>query len=290
MEQQVPLPMGSPVPSHGTRRASSLRVNDYDLAYLEQGAGEPLVLVHGSLSDYRHWLLQMNAFASGGWRTIAVSLRHYWPEQWDGTGAGFTVDQHVADIAGFIAALGAGAAHVIGHSRGAHIAFRLAERHPHLVRRLVLAEPSGVLDETLLPAGATPGSYTAFIADAVELVRRGDVEEGLRSFYAYAVGPGSWDGLSEERRQISRDNALTLHGQINEGRTPYSRASAQAVRAPTLLVRGMLTRPAFVEVVDGLGGAIPNVRLVTIPDAGHPMNRENPSAFNAAVLEFLRAP
>jgi esterase len=155
---------------------------------------------------------------------------------------------------------------------------------------LVLAEPSGVLDETLLPPGTTPGSYTAFIADAVERVRRGDVEAGLRSFYAYAVGPGSWDQLTEERKQIGRDNALTLRGQINEGRTPYSRASAEAVRAPTLLVRGALTRPAFVEVIDGLGSAIPDARIVTIPEAGHPMNRENPSAFNAAVLEFLRAP
>lgn len=290
MEKQAPPPMGSPAPNDGPGRASSLRVNDYDLAYLEQGSGDPLLLLHGSLSDYRHWLLQMEAFASGGLRTIAVSLRHYWPERWDGTGTGFTVDQHVADIAAFIAALGDDAAHVIGHSRGAHIAFRLAERHPHLVRRLILAEPSGVLDETLLPPGATPGSYTAFIADAVERVRRGDVEEGLRSFYAYAVGPGSWDKLAEERRQIGRDNALTLHGQINEGRTPYSRASAEAIRAQTLLVRGALTRPAFVEVVEGLGRAIPDVRQVIIPDAGHPMNRENPSAFNAAVLEFLRAP
>lgn len=290
MERLLSLPEGSPVPSHGARRTSSWRVNAYDLAYLEQGTGDPLILVHGSLSDYRHWLLQMDTFASGGWRTIAVSLRHYWPERWDGSGVGFTVNQHVADLASFIADLGAGAAHVIGHSRGAHIAFRLAERHPQLVRRLVLAEPSGVLDETLLPPGATPGSYTAFIADAVARVRRGDVEEGLRSFYAYAVGPGSWDQLTEERRQIGRDNALTLHGQINEGRTPYSRASAEAIRAPTLLVRGALTRPTFVEVIDGLGSAMPDARIVTIPKAGHPMNRENPSAFNAAVLEFLRAP
>jgi pimeloyl-ACP methyl ester carboxylesterase len=290
MEKLLSLPEGSPVPGHGARRTSSLRVNDYDLAYLEQGTGDPLILVHGSLSDYRHWLLQMDAFASGGWRTIAVSLRHYWPERWDGSGAGFTVDQHVADLASFIAALGAGPAHVIGHSRGAHIAFRLAERHPQLVGRLVLAEPSGVLDDTLLPPGATPGSYTAFIADAVERVRRGDVEDGLCSFYAYAVGPGSWDQLTEERRQIGRDNALTLHGQINEGRTPYSRASAEAIRTPTLLVRGALTRPAFVEVIDGLGSAMPGVARVTIPEAGHPMNRENPSAFNAAVLEFLRTP
>jgi pimeloyl-ACP methyl ester carboxylesterase len=267
----------------------SIRVNGYDFAYVEQGAGYPVLLVHGSLADYRSWAAQMDAFAETGFRAISVSLRHYWPEQWDGTGPGFTVDQHVADLAGLIARLANGPAHVVGHSRGAHIAFRLAETYPDRVRGLVLAEPSGVLDESLSPPSATPASYTAFIADAVERIRHGDIEEGLRSFYEYAVGAGSWDRLSEERQQLNRDNARTLLGQINEGRKPYSRASAEAIRAPTLLIGGALTRPAFVTVLDGLERAIPAAQRVTIPNAGHPMFRENPAAFNHAVLEFLRS-
>lgn len=266
---------------------ATLRVNGYDMAFTEEGGGDLLVLVHGSLSDYRHWAPQMHAFAATGLRTVAVSLRHYWPERWDGTGDGFTVDQHVQDLVAFITALGAGPAHLLGHSRGAHIAFRVAERHPEVVRRLVLAEPSGVLDESLLPPGSPPASYTAFIADAVEEVRRGRIEEGLRSFYEYAVGPGSWDRLAEDRKQMGRDNAMTLHGQINEGRKPYTRASAAAISAPTLLVGGALTRQPFVTVLDGLAEALPNARRVVIPDAGHPMSRENPAAFNAAVLDFL---
>ena len=230
----------------------------------------------------------MEPFAAAGFRTLAVSLRHYWPESWDGSGTSFTVDQHVADLAGFIAAVTSVPAHLVGHSRGAHIAFRLAERHPDLVDRLVLAEPRGVLDDTLLAPGAAPASYSAFITDAVERVRRGEIEEGLRRFYDYALGPGTWDKLPEARKQIGRDNALTLHGQINEGRVPYSRASAEAIGAPTLLVQGERTRPPFIEVIDGLARAIPDVRRVTIPNAGHSMSRDNPLAFNACVLEFLR--
>jgi len=246
--------------------------------------------VHGSLSDHRHWMPQMATFAAVGFRTVAVSLRHYWPERWDGSGNGFTVDQHVADLVAFIGALGDGPAHLVGHSRGAHIAFRVAERHPEVVRRLVLAEPSGVLDASLSPPDTEPGSYTSFIAEAVDEVRRGDVEAGLRSFYAYAVGPGSWDQLTPERQQIGRDNAMTLHGQINEGRKPYSRASAAAIHCPTLLVGGALSRPPFMVVLDGLAHAMPDVRRVTIANAGHPMSREQPEAFNAAVIDFLREP
>lgn len=267
----------------------SLMIDGQEMTYIEQGTGDLLVLVHGSLNDYRYWSPQMDAFAAAGFRILAVSLRHYWPERWDGTGEGFTMDRHIADMAALMGALGAGPAHLVGHSRGAYIGFRLAERHPRLVRRLVLAEPAGVLDESLLPPGSKPAIYTAFIADAVERVRHGDVEGGLRSFYDYAVGPGAWDSLAAERQRICRDNATTLLGQMNEGRKPYSRAAAAAIGAPTLLVGGALTRPAFAVVLDGLGQAIPNVRRATIPDAAHIMSWDNPRAFNDAVLEFLRA-
>ena len=267
----------------------SLKIDGHDMAYAEQGSGDPLILVHGSLNDYRYWSPQMDAFAAAPFRTIAVSLRYYWPEAWDGVGSGFSIDQHISDVAAFIAGLGAGPVDLVGHSRGAYIAFRVAERHPQLVHRLVLAEPAGVLDETLLPPDTPPATYTALIAEAVERVRQGDIEDGLRRFYEYAIGPDAWDKLAEERQRISRDNALTLLGQIKEGRTPYSRAATEAIGAPTLLVGGELTRPAFLSVLDGLEHAIPDVRRATIPGASHLMSWDNPAAFNATVLEFLGA-
>src|SRR4051812_16244454 len=133
------------------------------MAYVEQGRGDVLVLVHGSLNDHRYWAPQMDVLAAR-FRTIAVSLRHYWPEKWDGQGGSCTVQQHVDDIAAFIGALGTGPVHLVGHSRGGHVTFRVAEQHPHLLRKLVLAEPSGVLDATLLPPGTTPAAYTEFFA------------------------------------------------------------------------------------------------------------------------------
>jgi len=84
-----------------------LRVNDYDMAYVEAGAGAPMVLVHGTLSDYRYWGLQMAALGKVH-RLIAVSLRHHYPERWDGVGSGDMAAEHIADLGAFIAALGAG--------------------------------------------------------------------------------------------------------------------------------------------------------------------------------------
>lgn len=71
------------------------------MAYLERGQGAPLVLVHGSLSDYRAWALQMEPFGTG-YQTIAVSLRHCYTECWDGEGDQFSVRQHADDLSEFV--------------------------------------------------------------------------------------------------------------------------------------------------------------------------------------------
>ena len=141
----------------------SLRVNETGMAFVERGTGAPLVLVHGTLGDCRSWALQMEPFGAH-YRTIAVSLRHCWPERWDGEGDDFTVQQHTKDVVAFIAALDAGPVHLMGHSRGGHIAFRVAQDFPGLVRKLVLVEPGGALDEPRAAAGAERPADCAWAA------------------------------------------------------------------------------------------------------------------------------
>ena len=68
----------------------TLRVNGYDLAYAERGSGVPLVLVHGALNDYRAWEPQMGPFGER-YRVYALSMRHYYPERWNGQGTTFKI-------------------------------------------------------------------------------------------------------------------------------------------------------------------------------------------------------
>ena len=267
----------------------TLRVNGYDMAFVEHGAGEPLLLVHGTLCDYRHWAGQMAPFGAH-YRTIAVSLRHCWPEQWDGEGDDFTVQQHIADVASFIAELHTGPVHLIGHSRGGHIAFRVAQNFPQLIRALILVEPGGVLAADLETGhGAAPPTIALgpLYARAAQRIRLGEIDEALKPTIDVIVGPGGWDRTPEAQRQMFRDNARTLLGQIKESRAPFARADAEAIGAPTLLIAGERSPASFHHILDGLETALKDVRRAVIPNASHSSNLDNPWAFERAVLAFL---
>jgi pimeloyl-ACP methyl ester carboxylesterase len=264
-------------------------VNGYDMAFVERGTGAPLLLIHGTLGDYRHWTGEMAPFGAH-YRTIALSLRHCWPERWDGEGDDFTVQQHTADLAAFIAALEAGPVHLLGHSRGGHLAFRVAQNFPDLVRTLILVEPGGALApdlETALPAGEPLIALGPLYGEGAERIRRGEIDEALEIMGDVIAGPGNWARTPERIKQHRRDNARTLLGQIKEQRAPFARADAEAIRAPTLLLAGERSPASFHRILDGLETAITDVRRAVIPKASHSSNRDNPAAFARAVLAFL---
>ena len=267
----------------------SLEVDGTPIAYAEAGTpstmgGGPLLLVHGTLGDQRSFAPQMADFGAA-FHIFSLSMRHCWPGQWE-AGGDFTIARHVADVAGFITALGRGPVRLLGHSRGGHIAFRVAEQHPQLVQALVLAEPGGSLDETL---GGPPSSVqqASGFATAAGLVAAGDTEGALRSVAEQTGGPGAWERRPEIRKLLSRDNAHTLLGQAKEDRRPYSREAAEAIQAPTLLLGGADSQPHFGVILDALERHIPRVERITIPRATHGLQLDNPAAFNQAVLEFL---
>src|SRR5258707_9319836 len=159
-----------------------LHVNGYDMAYLDVGqsrGGPPLVCVHGSLNDFRIWGCVIGPLSKQH-RVICVSLRHFFPEQWNGIGNTYSIAQHVSDMIAFIEKLDAGPIDLMGHSRGGHISFRVAQQRPDLLRRLILAEPGGELDATLDPAFKPgPSPLAARIAATAEKIAARDIDGGL---------------------------------------------------------------------------------------------------------------
>jgi pimeloyl-ACP methyl ester carboxylesterase len=281
--------MSARIGRRGNSAMASLHVNGTDIHYAQAGeGGRKLLMVHGTLGDQRSFAAQMEPIAAAGFHAMALSMRHCWPGHWPAEGGDFRIDTHVADVAAFIRALGEGPVALLGHSRGGHIAVRLAERHPDLLRALILAEPGGELGEDLGGKPDAAANATAFTR-AADQIAAGDEEGGLRIVAEHTGGPGAWDQRPEDRKAISRANARTMLGQRSEQRRPHSRATAAAIRTPTLFLYGANTRPNFVANVAALSGAIPGSQVAVIPNATHGLPYENPIDFNAAVVGFLKA-
>src|SRR5260370_4550486 len=183
----------------------TLRVNGYDMAFLDIGQGPPLVCVHGSLCDFRIWSAVLGPLTRRH-RVIAVSLRHFFPDHWDGVGDTYSIAQHVDDVIAFIEQLDARPVDLMGHSRGGHIAFRVAQRRPDLLRKLILAEPGGELDSTLDPDFKPgPSPLAAPIAASAEVIAKGDIDGGLAIFMDALEGPAASKRLPACSKQLPRD-------------------------------------------------------------------------------------
>jgi esterase len=260
----------------------TLPVNGYDMAYLEIGQGPSLICVHGTLGDFRTWSAVFGPLSKQH-RVISVSLRHFFPEHWDGVGNDYLMRQHVSDVIAFIEKLDAGAVDLMGHSRGGHVAFRIAEQRPQLLRRLILAEPGGELDATLDPAAAPSARF----AGPAAKVSEGDIEGALKMFFDAIDGDGAWARLPAAPKQQLRDNVYTLIGQVGENRQPYSRRAAESIRTPTLFIGGTETKGALPAVLRALAPHVPGARTAMIAGAGHWMFEQAPQEFCEIVLEFL---
>lgn len=267
----------------------TLHVNGYDMAYLEVGAGPPLVCVHGTLGDFRTWSAIYGPL-SRKHRVIAVSLRHFFPEHWDGVGDDYRMAQHVADVIGFIERIEPKPIDLMGHSRGGHIAFRVAQQRPEWLRKLVLAEPGGDLDASLDGAPPSPSPLGARIMASAEKVKAGDIDGALKNFFDGIEGDGAWARLPAAPKQQLRDNAFTLIGQVGENRRPYAKTDAESIRTPTLFIGGSDTRGALAAVHRALAPHVFGSRTAMITDAGHWMFEQAPQEFCRVVLEFLAAP
>src|SRR5262245_20399332 len=90
-------------------------INGYAMAYRDAGNRTPVVLVHLATNDYRAWDAQFKVL-SETYRVIAVSLREYYAERWDGVGTDFLIEQHAQDVAALIRKLSVGKVHLVGHS------------------------------------------------------------------------------------------------------------------------------------------------------------------------------
>lgn len=259
-------------------------------AHVDRGAGEPIVLVHGSIGDLRSWASQMDVLADHH-RVISYSRRHHHPNPPGEPDGAYSATLHADDLAAFITDLGLESAHVIGNSYGAYTALLLASRHPGRVRTLVVGEPPVLPLLEHHPEGRP--LRDAFLAEVWgptgELLARGETEAGVRTFVDGLFEAGTFDQLPDDVHGLIMDNAhaFTLETASADFWTPFTHEDARRVVAPTLLLSGEVSLRMLQLIVDELADCLPHGRHVRIPRSSHDLPAHHPETYNQIVLEFL---
>jgi pimeloyl-ACP methyl ester carboxylesterase len=267
-----------------------LNANGIDLFYIEQGAGVPVVFVHGAWMDLRYWEPQRQAIAAQ-YRFVAYNLRYHGTAAWSDAGQHFSIATHSADLTAFISRLNAGPAHLVGLSSGGWLVTLVALAQPDLVRSLTVLEPP--IDEMVadLPAGQPVRNEWIKAFEPIRAAAlSGEAVQATKLFFDLAnnQGSGAFDAQPETFRQMVLDNARTVPLQLLAPRPPaISRITLTGLKVRTLVVGGEQS-PRYLSLInEQVVGCISGSRLVVVPRATHLMSHQNPSAFNEAFLDFL---
>lgn len=281
---------------------STLKINGTSLEYTKHGQGEPLVLVHGSASDFRTWHNQQEEFAKL-YQVITYSRRYHWPNEQIPEDADYSMLEHVDDLQALIQELGAVPAHLVGHSYGAFLCLLLAIKKPELVRTLILAEPPIITlfvsnnpkpIELLKLLSTRPRTAIAImkfgaqaVAPATAAAKRGDAKKAMRLFGMTILGQQFYRQLSDRRLEQVDANSIKAEF-LGSGYAPLDAEQVRSVRAPTLLITGQHSHSLFHRLADRLEELLPYIERIEIVGASHIMHEDDTIAYNQAVEIFLK--
>jgi pimeloyl-ACP methyl ester carboxylesterase len=253
-------------PTVYSSRMNSFSNNGVDIAYLDEGEGEPIVLIHGFASTKEvNWVnpAWVSTLTRAGRRVIALDNR--------GHGASAKLYEPAAyhsaimadDVRALLDHLKIERADVMGYSMGARIAAFLALAHPSRVRSVIL----GGLGSRLVDGVGLPET----IADALEAPSLADVQDVQgRTFRAFA------DQTKSDRRAL----AACIRG----SRQTVSRDDCRKLAMPVLVAVG--SKDDVAGSAHELAALLPNGRALDIPGRDH-MLAVGDRVYKQGVTDFL---
>ncbi|HEX6539874.1 MAG TPA: alpha/beta hydrolase [Candidatus Dormibacteraeota bacterium] len=253
--------------------------NGARLRYLREGAGEPVLLLHGYLFGADSWRPQIDTLRTR-FDVIALDLRGQFGSEV--TAGGYDLWNQAEDVREVIEALGVAPVHLVGLSMGGMIGLRLALRHPDAVRSLVL------MDTTSGPEN--PELVERYEAMA-EVVEAGDIE---------AVAPAlppvflADDFIVEHSDQVDawldRVRAADPIGFVHALRALNTRDDVSErlgeIAVPTLVIHGEEDVAIPVERARELQAGIAAARLAMVGGA-HQSNVDRAEETTSLILDFL---
>jgi pimeloyl-ACP methyl ester carboxylesterase len=255
--------------------------------YFEAGAGETVLMLHGSLASKGQWRSLAERLAPR-YRVLAVDLHGYGDNPMPRFRSRHTFGNEVALVLRRLreARRCGGRMHVVGHSFGAGVALALAREVPERLASLALYEPPCF--PLLLPAHPAEYRGAREVAERVSRqVREGRADEALRAFLDYWGGAGSCDGLAEDARAV-------LAGRVGKAALDFdavfaapSEAGAWTrIAAPALLMRGRRSPPEVRLAIGRLAGLLPLARVEEMA-GDHLMPLRDPQPVSDTIVRFL---
>ena len=255
-------------------------VDDIEVAYTVSGSGDPVVFLHGLAEDRRTWAAQQQAL--GGIKSYAYDLRGHGQTS-AGRGDG-TLAQLGTDLLAFMEKV-TGPATVVGFSLGGTIALWAAAERPDLVTRAVVLGTSSVVGRTAVQfyEGRIAMAADTGSAEFKEALRA-DTEAGLfkahegldRIVAARLAAVGDGQGYVNAARAMMKLNGDPLTPRLSRITSPVVVIGAEH--------DAFCPQKASSIILE----ALPAARFLSIPEAGHLMNVDNPDAVTEAVRQALR--
>jgi 2-succinyl-6-hydroxy-2,4-cyclohexadiene-1-carboxylate synthase len=271
----------------GGARERRIDCDGVALHVVEQGAGSPLLVLHGFTGSGASMTGVATALADRH-RVVRVDLLGHGHSDAPHETAAYAMERCTAQLAGVLDALAIPRAHLLGYSMGGRIALGLAALHPGRVASALLVGARAGFED--------PAQRAARARDDERMA--GQIErDGVPAFVEHWMALplfATQRRLGAEALAAARAERLAncAHGlaaslrAIGAGAQPPLHALLPRVRLPVLLVVGA-EDARFEAVARDLAQRLPRARVAAVPDAGHAAHLENPRAFARIARDFF---
>jgi pimeloyl-ACP methyl ester carboxylesterase len=256
--------------------------------HTDDGKGQPVVLIHSSVSANGQWRALTEALKDR-YRVLAINLFGYGKTTpWAGTSPQSLYAQAQLVLA-LCEELG-DPVHLVGHSFGGSVALKAAMLLGPRVGSLILLEPNPFY---LLKQGGRTKAFleSRSLRDHVKCFGSlGDWSKIAERFADYWLGDGSWKTMQEKRRSAFAESLRPNFYEwdvVMEEETPVE--EWKALNARTLVVSDKSTRLPIREIIEIFAKACPHWSFRFIAEGGHMAPLTRPELINPIVREFLDA-
>jgi pimeloyl-ACP methyl ester carboxylesterase len=270
------------------RIMATANLNGVELYYETTGAGERIVLTHGSWTDATGWAPVVSGLAEQ-FEVVTWDRRgHSRSQTGDGPGS---LGEDAADLAALIEHLGGAPVHLVGNSYGASIVLTLVTRRPDLIATAAAHEPplfallEGSADQVIAD---TMAGLDRQLGSVAALIETGNHRDAAQYFIEnVAIGPGSWEQLPEPLRAVLAANASTyLDELLDPTMLSIDAAALAATTVPLLLTHGTESPVLFPAVIGELAILVPAARVDVLAGAGHIPHATHPDDWIATLMAF----